>query len=377
MVAHSDRRLPDEASLLRSWRGWENGIFPRDYRDLIARTFGTVADAFFPRSFRDGRAEVLAASGMDIADVVARMRASDVDEATLDAIRITADRLCSDYAYMPSEPLLVECNAWLKRVEGMRHQQLTLSHQREVTAQAGWLALLAGCLEYDCGKVHRAEATRQVALALGKDAGHPGILAWAHEMRAWFALTGGDYRGVLAAVTEGLAAAPDESVAVQLYAQRAKAWARIGNRQQTEVALEAGRRLLEGMPYPENVANHFVVDPGKYDFYRMDCYRLVQNDRMAQMLAQQVLKAGVDATGTERSPMRNAEARLTLGVAAAREGDLETALAYGEKALQGNRRSLPSLAMVCDDLGRVLSTNYSKSPEAREFLRHLDELSAA
>jgi len=377
MVAHSDRRLPDEESLLRSWRRWENGTFPRDYQDLIARTFGTVADAFFPRSLRDGRAEVLAVSGMDTVDILARMRASDVDEATLDAIRITTDRLCSDYAYMPSEQLLVEGNAWLKRVEGMQHQRLSLTHHREVIAQAGWLALLVGCVEYDSGDPQRAEATRQAALALGKDAGHPGIIGWAHEMRAWFALTRGDYRGVLAAVDEGLHAAPHESVAVQLYAQRAKAWARIGDRQQTEVALDAGRRLLEGMPYPENVANHFVVDPGKYDFYRMDCYRLVQEDRMAQTLAQQVLKAGVDWDGTERSPMRNAEARVTLGVAAARDGDLETALAFGEKALQGDRRSAPSLAMVSEDLGRVLITKYAKSPDAQDFLHHLKELSAA
>ncbi|MGW2865910.1 XRE family transcriptional regulator [Streptomyces sp. NPDC001205] len=377
MIAHSDRPLPDEETLLRYWRRWEGGVFPRDYQALVARTFGTVEDAFFPRSERDGRAEIFAVSGMDTVEVLARMRASDVDESTLDAIRITTDRLCSDYAHMPSEQLLIEGNAWLKRVEGMQHQRLSLAHHREVITQAGWLALLVGCVEYDSGDPHKAEATRQAALALGKDAGHPGIIGWAHEMRAWFALTRGDYRGVLAAADEGIAAAANESVAVQLYAQRAKAWARIGDRQQTEVALDAGRKLLEQLPYPANVANHFVVDPGKYDFYRMDCYRQVEEDRMAQTLAQQVLKAGVDWDGTERSPMRNAEARVTLGVAAARDGDLESALTFGELALQGDRRSTPSLAMVSEDLGRVLSRQYAKSPDAQDFLHHLKQLRAA
>ncbi len=35
-------------------------------------------------------------------------------------------------------------------------------------------------------------------------------------------------------------------------------------------ALERGRLLLDSMPYPENVENHFVVD-SKFDFYAMDC----------------------------------------------------------------------------------------------------------
>ncbi|WP_097257473.1 nitronate monooxygenase [Streptomyces sp. Ag109_G2-15] len=38
------------------------------------------------------------------------------------------------------------------------------------------------------------------------------------------------------------------------------------DRRQVEVALDKGRRLLEGMPYPENLDNHFVVDPAKFDF---------------------------------------------------------------------------------------------------------------
>lgn len=31
------------------------------------------------------------------------------------------------------------------------------------------------------------------------------------------------------------------------------------------------RQPIEGMPYPENLDHHFVVDPAKFDFYAMDC----------------------------------------------------------------------------------------------------------
>ncbi len=46
---------------------------------------------------------------------------------------------------------------------------------------------------------------------------------------------------------------------------------RFGDSRQVEVAQDKGRRLLESLPYPENLDNHFVVDPMTFDFYAMDC----------------------------------------------------------------------------------------------------------
>ncbi|MEW1913882.1 XRE family transcriptional regulator [Kitasatospora sp. NPDC085895] len=377
--AHSTQPLPGAPSLLRMWKRWEAGeAFPRDYQALIARTFGTTTHAFFPKTGRrDGGAEIIYVAGMDTADIVARLRASDIDQATLDALTITVDRLCTEYAYMPSDQLLAEGRQWLGRIAGMQHQRLSLAQHRELLVQADMLTLLVGCVEYDSGDRYTAEATRRAALSIGEEAGHAAIAGWAHEIRAWMCLTGGDYRGVLQAADSGIASAPAQSVAVQLYAQKAKAWARLGDRQQTEVALDAGRRLLEDMPYPDNIESHFVVDPAKYDFYRMDCYRRVGEDRLAEQLAREVLRAGTDYDGTERAPMRNAEARVTLGVVAARAGDLETAVSYGEQALGGPRRSIPSLVMVSEDLGTVLQQQYSGQRAAEDFLGHLRSLRVA
>lgn len=67
----------------------------------------------------------------------------------------------------------------------------------------------------------------------------------------------------MAAARAGAGAAPHHSVAIQLSAQEAKARARTGERRQAEVALDKGRRLLEAMPYPDNLDHHFVVDPTK------------------------------------------------------------------------------------------------------------------
>lgn len=117
---------------------------------------------------------------------------------------------------------------------------------------------------------------------------------------AWINLTSDDYNGVVAAARAGTEVTPHHSVAVQLFAQGAKAWARLGDRRQTEVALDKGRRLLESLPYPENVDHHFVVDPTKYDFYAMDCYRTLADDKMAENLAAEVIQASTDFDGRER-----------------------------------------------------------------------------
>ena len=66
--------------------------------------------------------------------------------------------------------------------------------------------------------------------------------------------------------------------------------------------------------------------------------------------------------------MRTAEARITLGVIAARQGDIEQAVHYGERALTGLRKSLPSLAMVSRDLTRVLRERYPTEQATESYL---------
>jgi hypothetical protein len=74
--------------------------------------------------------------------------------------------------------------------------------------------------------------------------------------------------------------------------------------------------------------------------------------------------------------MRLAEARITLGVVAARQGDLEQAIHHGTHALNAPRKSLPSLLIVSRDLTKVLSDQYPKEPETQAYLDQLHELTS-
>jgi hypothetical protein len=75
--------------------------------------------------------------------------------------------------------------------------------------------------------------------------------------------------------------------------------------------------------------------------------------------------------------MRNAEARITLGVVAARQGDLDEAVKRGEEALNATRQSLPSLVMVSRDLTRVLKERYPDESPTATYLERLQQLSPA
>jgi hypothetical protein len=67
---------------------------------------------------------------------------------------------------------------------------------------------------------------------------------------------------------------------------------------------------LEQLPYPDNLDNHFAVDPTRWDFYSMDCFRILgvagdtasTENKLAESYAHEVIRIGTDATGTELSP---------------------------------------------------------------------------
>ncbi len=107
-------------------------------------------------------------SGMDTLELVSRLQRSDLDVATIDALRIIADRLCREYPYMPAEQLSIEGRSWIRQITQALGQRITLKQHREILVQAGWITLLLGCVEYDSGNRQAAETTRQAALSLGQ-----------------------------------------------------------------------------------------------------------------------------------------------------------------------------------------------------------------
>ena len=88
------------------------------------------------------------------------------------------------------------------------------------------------------------------------------VHAWAHEIKVWVDLTTGNYHGVdVGPARTGIEAASHNSVAIPALSARSQGLGADGGPRQTEVAFDKGRRLLEAMPYPDNLDHRFVVDP--------------------------------------------------------------------------------------------------------------------
>lgn len=333
----------------------------------------------------NARGDLIAAAHADIAanrdlrpwqtaELIGRIQKSDTDTVTIEALNSTVFELGCEYAYRDAESLRGEAHDWLRRIAGMLRKPVGLKAHNELLTATGWLALLVGCLEYDMGLRTAAEVTRSAAHKLGEEAGNTEIIGWSHEMSAWFALTQGRYRDVVGPACAAQDISHNHSVVVQLIAQEAKALARVGDTRKVRETLERGRIVLDRFPVPERTDNHFIVDPAKWDFYAMDAYRLAGEDSLAVMHANEVLANSVAPDGTIRAPMRRAEAKLTLGIAAAREGNLEEAVSLGREATASGRKSLPSLLMVAGELDAVLEQRFPSEPETegfRELLRSL------
>lgn len=310
------------------------------------------------------------------AELLERVRASDVSPATVEALHATAFELCCVYGRQDASQLRCEALGWLREVERLLRRPVGLHEHQELLSVAGWLALLAGCVEYDLDMRTDAEATRRAALQLAEEGGNGEIAAWAWEMSAWFALTQGRHRDVVTAAEAGQAAVGDHTAVVQLVAQEAKALARMDDTAGVRTALERGRQLLDRFPRPDRPDHHFVVDPDKWDFYAMDAYRLAGDDTLAQHHAEEVLRLGTAPDGSERAPMRMAEARLTLGTVLARAGELDEAVDVALSAFNARRRSLPSLLMVAGEVGGELRHRDPRGRPVAEFRDAVRSVSA-
>jgi len=300
------------------------------------------------------------------AELIQRMQTSDMTAGTLESLHSTVEELCCQYNHRDAFELRKEAHGWLQHVAGLLRRPVGLKAHADLLVAGGWLALLAGCVEYDLGMRTAAESTRTAAMQLGLEAGHSQIVGWGYEMTAWFALTQGRFSQAVDAAERGQAVATGTTVHVQLIAQEAKAKARLGD-SDLHTVLERGKEILDHLPYPDRPDNHFKVDPAKWDYYAMDVHRIAKDDELANQYARAVIKDNITPDGVELSPMRIAECRLTLGVVAGREGDLEQAVTLGISGLKEGRQSKPPLQMISAELDKELRQRFPNEGLVSEF----------
>jgi transcriptional regulator with XRE-family HTH domain len=268
-----------------------------------------------------------------VADLSARVAASDVSNATVEAVARATGQLCRAYPIQPPADLLPAVRTRLRQVSKLLDAQATLSQRRDLMVSAGWLSLLAACLHEDLGHRAAANSGADTAANLGHETGHSDLNAWHCEIHAWQGLLDNDPASAISWADAGLINAGDgTSVAAQLTAQKARAYARAGDGPATRKALGQAVSVATRLPVTsESHRHHFTFDPAKMTGYTATTLAwLGDGSQDGEDAAREVVQ-------TSEGPRRIATARLDLGLILAARGELEEAAHQGTLAIESQR----------------------------------------
>ena len=282
---------------------------------------------------------------------------------TRERVDLVVDHLCRAYSSTTASELLPRVDQYRRYVKTLWENAATVSERHGLMVAAGWLSALLACLQWDMGNRSAAESNRLAVFHLGYEGGHPELMAWAFEIRAWVAVVEGEFlkAAKIARAGQDITSAAG-SVQVQLAVQEAKAWARLGDGHATEHALRRAEATLEALPPPSNPEHHFVFDPTKLLSFAGTCYVWLKQDLTADSYAREVIRHSLAAGCLTRL----AEAHVNLGFVALRRGELEGACGHGRQAMDSTRLCATTLVRL-EELQIALRKDYHETPEFRDF----------
>jgi transcriptional regulator with XRE-family HTH domain len=261
LIAALDRALDADGGLLALWRFADQEWAVRT--SLAAAADPPAAERSRPAlawtaaaagpAAANAPGEAAAAAGAPPDAVVEAMElarlaeASDVGVDALASVERAVERLRGAAASAPPGSLLPAVRAQRRYVGTLLDGRLTVAQRRRLLTAAGWLSVVLARLHFEAGERDAAEASRDAALRLARQAGNAELAAWVLEAGAWWALVDGRFREAVELARAGQDRAPPaSSAAVQLALHEAQAWRRLGDREEAEGALRQAA-LLRGM----------------------------------------------------------------------------------------------------------------------------------
>ncbi|MFP3962345.1 hypothetical protein SMC26_08450 [Actinomadura fulvescens] len=251
----------------------------------------------------------------------------------------------------------------------------TLKQGRDLYVYAAWLSEALAWLAHDLGDPLAAEAWAIDAFEHADQAGHDELCAWATDAMASIAIYADRPAVALHAAQRGILKAPQRHpLAIRLRAQAARAHARLRQREGCEAMLGDAEDLYDRLP--ARAPLRFTVDTGGLASLAMTSYPasayiwLGDADRGDFAKAKKHAQAALDAQRAlpeaQRSPSREAIARVDLALAAVELGEPDTAAGLGMEAL-ATPRLVDSVRSRAGDLYQVLGVRHAKLPAVRDF----------
>ncbi|MEV4176903.1 hypothetical protein [Nonomuraea sp. NPDC049709] len=225
-------------------------------------------------------------------------------------------------------------------VAQMLDLRMTLRQRRELYVAAAWLSLVLAWALHDQGEVRAALAYAADARHHADQADHAEAVAWGWDVEATTWLYDDQPEHALRAAQQGLGVAPTGSAAqVRLTGQLARAHARLGHRAPADDALVRLRRQAER--YPPHAAGLFTADAVRAMSTVATSSLWLGHNQQVQTFAAEAME--IYEHDPLASPTRRAITAMDLGIACARVGDPEQAVAHGLVALTSPR---PAVAIA-------------------------------
>jgi hypothetical protein len=192
LVEHCDRALGAGGVLLalwppadREWQARSTSARPTPARPEPARPAPTRPG---PPPTEGPGPDAQAGAVAEAMEAARRAEACDVGPGTVAAIERAVERLAAAGAGTPPAALLPAVRARRRYVERLLERRVTLGRRRRLLVAAGRLSLELARLHFDAGQREAAEANRDAALRLARQAGDAELAAGAVEAQACWAL---------------------------------------------------------------------------------------------------------------------------------------------------------------------------------------------
>lgn len=302
-------------------------------------------------------------------ELARRVAASDVSTETLGRLEAIVDELAIKYPKTPPQELLGPVRRHIAYVMRLLDARKTLDEHRRLLIVGGWLSLIAATLYVDLEQRPAATSWLATAASLAKQADQSEIHAWRYETEAWQALNDGDYPRAAELSQAAQRLAPrGSSAAIQATAQEGRAWARLGQANETYDALKRVELYVSRMAKPETPEHHYRYDPDKAEAYVATTLAWL-GDVASERHARHVVASLTQEAEAGRWPRRLASANIDLALALLLTDRLDEACAVAQESMLSGRLVASNHWRALEAVRAVEARGLPEAADLREAYR--------
>jgi hypothetical protein len=315
----------------------------------------------------DGQARALTES----VELSRQAEASELGPVTLQHLDLAVQRYGANYLQVPPQELFQQITEQRRYVVELLRRRHTLAEGSGLYVVCGWLTGLLAHLALDMGNVQAARAHAVTALQLATETGHGDLAAWVWGTRAMIETYCGDAREAVRCTEVGQRLTRrGSSAAVRLPAQAARAFGRLGDEANLQVALEDAEKAFSDL---DEVPTGSILsfDAPYLPFYAGTAYAWLggRPRRVEEYAERTLMLCGATPTAW---PVTRALARVDLATARIAQGAPDVAAHLGSEVINiyENERQVTLILRRAGELRTGLASHTSIA-DVRLFLERL------